>query len=328
MEFGCFIMQVLQYLLDDVSEFLSTRFIMPEEGRDIIEEDKGCINVLKAFIDYISERESENFRSRRHNNKDGVTLTTIHQSKGLEWDNVFIVKEERRLLYVAMTRARKKLFILYVIMDSNWQMLQPSRFLKEIPDHLREIQSELNSKDLQEKDQQIQTGTHCSIWAGLSRETESSDVDIVLKDTVKIPVHEGSKESMESMEACYGNSFLKRFIVEDRAVVSHLFHQWAKKPAFQDAKRLLDKVGFAIDERLRVKKSTHKDVMRELKSCLKCDEAFQYAQYVLRWEQIPADKRAHLMREKQIAYLQSLGCTVVPSSRLHASRLIEEYKSL
>ncbi|CAL5366728.1 unnamed protein product [Camellia sinensis] len=363
---------VLQYLLDDVSEFLSTRFIMPEEGRDIIEEDKGCINVLKAFVDYISERESENFRSRRHNNKDGVTLTTIHQSKGLEWDNVFIVKvneseipllhefngvlkencnsieEERRLLYVAMTRARKKLFILYVIMDSNWQMLQPSRFLKEIPDHLREIQSELNSKDLQKKDQQIQTGT-AEIPAGLSRETESSDVDIVLKDTVKIPVHEGSKESMESMEACYGNSFLKRFIVEDRAVVSHLFHQWAKKPAFQDPKRLLDKVGFAIDERLRVKKSTHKDVMRELKSCLKCDEAFQYAQYVLRWEQIPADKRAHLMREKQehfqklrienamgssaptskqIAYLQSLGCTVVPSSRLHASRLIEEYKSL
>lgn len=362
---------VLQYLLDDVSEFLSTRFIMPEEGRDIVEEDKGCINVLKAFIDYISERESENFRSRRHNNKDGVTLTTIHQSKGLEWDNVFIVKvneseiplshefngvlkencnsieEERRLLYVAMTRARKKLFILYVIMDSNWQMLQPSRFLKEIPDHLREIQSERNSKDLQ-KDQQIQTGT-AEIPAGLSRETESSEVDIVLKDTVKIPVHEGSKESMESMEACYGNSFLKRFIVEDRAVVSHLFHQWAKKPAFQDPKRLLDKVGFAIDERLRVKKSTHKDVMRELKSCLKCDEAFQYAQYVLRWEQIPADKRAHLMREKQehfqklrienamgssaptskqIAYLQSLGCTVVPSSRLHASRLIEEYKSL
>ncbi|KAL6980941.1 hypothetical protein U1Q18_022579, partial [Sarracenia purpurea var. burkii] len=41
------------------------------------------------------------------------------------------------------------------------------------------------------------------------------------------------------------------------------------------------------------------DVMRVLKSYLKFDDAFQYAQYVLRWEQIPADKRAHLMREKQ-----------------------------
>ena len=71
-------MQVLQYLLDDVSEFLS-RFTMPEEERDIVAEDKGCTHVLKKFIDYISERERENFRSRRHDNENAVTLTTIHQ---------------------------------------------------------------------------------------------------------------------------------------------------------------------------------------------------------------------------------------------------------
>nr|GMC98410.1 ATP-dependent DNA helicase SRS2-like protein At4g25120 [Ipomoea batatas] len=143
--------------------------------------------------------------------------------------------------------------------------------------------------------------------------------------------------------------WLFRFSTEDRAVVSHLFHKWAKKPAFQDPKRLLSKVGFVIDERLRGKKISHKDVLCALKSDLGCDEAFHYAEYVLKWEQIPADKRAYLMREKQehfqklrvenamssseptpkqIAYLQSLGCTVVPTSRLHASRLIEEYKSL
>ncbi|PSS33225.1 ATP-dependent DNA helicase SRS2-like protein [Actinidia chinensis var. chinensis] len=313
---------VLQYLLDDVSEFLSTRYTVPEGVRDIVAEDKGCAYVLKAFIDHVSERESENFRSRRRDNKDAITLTTIHQSKGLEWDTVFIVKaneseipllhefngvtkeicssieEERRLLYVAMTRARKKLFILYVIMDSNWQMLQPSRFLKEIPDHLLETQVEPNSKYLQRKDQQIQNGT-AEVTVGLDRGTESSEADMVPNDSVKVPVHDPSTESMESMEACNGNGFLKRFSVEDRAIVSHLFHQWAKKPAFQEPRRLLDKVTFAIDERLRVKKSTHKDVMRELKSCLKCDEAFQYAQYVLMWEKIPADKRTHLMREKQ-----------------------------
>jgi hypothetical protein len=33
-----------------------------------------------------------------------------------------------------------------------------------------------------------------------------------------------------------------RFNVEDRSVISHVFHQWAKKKAFQDPKRLLDKV--------------------------------------------------------------------------------------
>ncbi|KAM2164038.1 hypothetical protein ACFX1Q_041648 [Malus domestica] len=155
---------VLQYLLDDVSDFLSTHFVAGKGEREVVAEEKGCVNLLKAFIDYISERESENFHSRRHDNQSSVTLTTIHQSKGLEWDIVFIIKvneseiallhefngvakengtsieEERRLLYVAMTRARKKLFILYVTVDSSWQMLQPSRFLKEIPNHLREVQ--------------------------------------------------------------------------------------------------------------------------------------------------------------------------------------------
>ncbi|CAN1798747.1 ATP-dependent DNA helicase SRS2-like protein At4g25120 [Linum perenne] len=289
---------VLQYLLDDVTDFLSMQ-CTEEEGTDNSMEDKGCAKLLCSFLEYIAEQEKENFRSRRQENQNSITLTTIHQSKGLEWDVVFIIKandseipllyeyngaaeehgnsieEERRLLYVAMTRARKKLFILYVTVDSNWQILQPSRFLKEIPNHLREIQ--------------------------------------------------------------------------ERSIVSHLFHQWAKKQAFKTPKRLLDKVGFVIDERLRLKKTKHKDVLQGLKSCLNCDEAFQYAEYVLRWEKIPADKRAHIMREKQehfqklrieksmsssaptakqTAYLQNLGCTVSPTSRLHACRLIEQYKSL
>ncbi|CAN1215878.1 ATP-dependent DNA helicase SRS2-like protein At4g25120 [Linum perenne] len=154
---------VLQYLLDDVTDFLSMQ-CTEEEGTDNSMEDKGCAKLLCSFLEYIAEQEKENFRSRRQENQNSITLTTIHQSKGLEWDVVFIIKandseipllyeyngaaeehgnsieEERRLLYVAMTRARKKLFILYVTVDSNWQILQPSRFLKEIPNHLREIQ--------------------------------------------------------------------------------------------------------------------------------------------------------------------------------------------
>ncbi|PHT52496.1 ATP-dependent DNA helicase SRS2-like protein [Capsicum baccatum] len=353
---------VLQYLLDDVSDFLKTLKIEGES--ECKTEGQGCSNILKAFIDHISERESENFRTRRHDNKDSVTVTTIHQSKGLEWDTVFILKaneseipllhefngitnersnsieEERRLLYVAMTRARKKLFILYVIMDSNWQVLQPSRFLREIPRHLQETQEELtNHQKLQEETRQ----------SGSAEKVDSADHRITQDDPLSDPVDGLSKESIDTMELCNSKIFLKRFNAEDRAVVSHLFHQWAKKPAFQEPQRLLKKVGFVIDERLRVKKSTHKDVLRALKSLLTCEEALQYAESVLNWEKIPAEKRAYLMREKQeyfqklriesamgtsaptpkqIAYLQSLGCTTVPTSRLHASRLIEEYKSL
>ncbi|KAL9335522.1 hypothetical protein Peur_072703 [Populus x canadensis] len=362
---------VLQYLLDDVSDVLSMQ-VASKEGESGVQEQKGCVSLLKEFIDYITEREKENFRSRRHNNENSVTLTTIHQSKGLEWDTVFIVKaneseipllhefngsakengnaieEERRLFYVAMTRARKKLFITYVAMDSNWQMLHPSRFLKEIPDHLREIQAEVCLQDLQTKHREIRNET-VDIVIDLPKEQKVSDLETESNDFLVNQINEASKESLETIDSYNGNIFLRRFAVEERSVVSHLFHQWAKKQAFQNPKRLLTKVGFVIDERLRVKKNKHKDVLRALKSCLSCDEAFQYAEYVLRWEQIPADQRAHLMHEKQehfqklriensmsssaptskqIGYLQNLGCTVTPTSRLHASRLIEQYKSL
>ncbi|CAK8571971.1 unnamed protein product [Lathyrus sativus] len=367
------IRSVLQYLLDDVSEFLSTKFI-EIRGEKEMSEDKGCIFVLKSFIDYLFEREKENFRARRKDNDNSVTLTTIHQAKGLEWDIVFIVKaneseipllheykgvvkdtaaiveEERRLLYVAMTRARQKLFILYVTVDSNWQMLQPSRFLKEIPHHLLEFQSEINMQEVQiKRDGHQKETTNCTTDLLIKKQQSEADLIPVPNDLLNYHFSEASDELAEFAEANNGNDFIRRFNVEERSVVSHMFHKWAKKKAFQDPKRLLDKVGFVIDERLRQKKNKHKDLLNSLKSRLSCDEAMQYAQYVLRWEQIPADKRAHLMREKQehflklkienamgsatptdkqISYLKKLGCTTTPTSRLHASHLIEQYKSL
>ncbi|CAI8585071.1 unnamed protein product [Vicia faba] len=367
------IRSVLQYLLDDVSEFLSTKFI-EVRGEKEMSEDKGGIFVLKSFIDYLFEREKENFRARRKDNDNSVTLTTIHQAKGLEWDIVFIVKaneseipllheykgvvkdtaaiveEERRLLYVAMTRARQKLFILYVTVDSNWQMLQPSRFLKEIPHQLLEFQGEINMQELQIKREGHQKETtNCTTDLLIKKQQSEADLVPVPNDLLNYHFSEASNELAEFAEANNGNDFIRRFNVEERSVVSHIFHKWAKKKAFQDPKRLLDKVGFVIDERLRQKKNKHKDLLNSLKSCLRCDEATQYAQYVLRWEQIPADKRAHLMREKQehflklkmenamgsaaptdkqLSYLKKLGCTVTPTSRLHASQLIEQYKSL
>lgn len=80
--------------------------------------------------------------------KDQVPVITVHQSKGLEFDAVFIysatdehfpstlsksknsMREERRLFYVAMTRAKKQLYITYHIGPQNEQM--PSRFIHQI----------------------------------------------------------------------------------------------------------------------------------------------------------------------------------------------------
>ena len=85
--------------------------------------------------------------------EDRVVLSTIHQAKGLEWAAVFVMhlveskfpsaralgeagglEEERRLFYVAATRARERLFLSYPIMGGDTLVLnQPSCFLQEIP---------------------------------------------------------------------------------------------------------------------------------------------------------------------------------------------------
>lgn len=85
-----------------------------------------------------------------NNNDQGVCLSTMHRSKGLEWKNVYIidcnegyippgspdtpisqeeVEEERRLFYVAVTRAKERLFITYV---GNKKGKPVSRFVREL----------------------------------------------------------------------------------------------------------------------------------------------------------------------------------------------------
>jgi len=89
---------------------------------------------------------------------DVATLITLHQAKGLEFPVVFIVgmeegllphrksfddpgelEEERRLCYVGVTRAQKRVYLLYAYRRSLFgssSNSQPSRFLKDIPPHL------------------------------------------------------------------------------------------------------------------------------------------------------------------------------------------------
>ena len=92
---------------------------------------------------------------QKDESKDAVTLMTLHSAKGLEFDNVFFVgleegilphsrslidpeelSEEIRLAYVGLTRARKRLFLVYTHsrrVFGNVQTSQPSRILKVLP---------------------------------------------------------------------------------------------------------------------------------------------------------------------------------------------------
>ncbi|MFA7314738.1 MAG: ATP-dependent helicase [Candidatus Magasanikbacteria bacterium] len=102
----------------------------------------------------LQENYNNNQTEKKHKEKEDekIILSTVHQAKGLEWDAVFILnvsagqfpndrstgsdkelEEERRLFYVAITRARKYLYITYPLVSSAYSLLQgPSIFLEEI----------------------------------------------------------------------------------------------------------------------------------------------------------------------------------------------------
>jgi DNA helicase-2/ATP-dependent DNA helicase PcrA len=92
--------------------------------------------------------------------QDAVRLTTVHQAKGLEFDVVFViglaegqfplrraieegdVEEERRLFYVAVTRARDELYLCHPRVSTKGGPVMsspPSRFIEELPEQLYEI---------------------------------------------------------------------------------------------------------------------------------------------------------------------------------------------
>lgn len=130
----------IQELLNGIKDFSETAY---KEGKD----DK-----LPAFLEGVALLTDQDGEKEGDQNK--VTLMTIHSSKGLEFSNVFLagleeelfpaqqcvvspsaLEEERRLFYVALTRAEKRIFLSYATTRyKNGQVVssRPSRFIGEI----------------------------------------------------------------------------------------------------------------------------------------------------------------------------------------------------
>lgn len=130
----------IQELLNGIKDFSETAY---KEGKD----DK-----LPAFLEGVALLTDQDGEKEGDMNK--VTLMTIHAAKGLEFPNVFLtgveeelfpaqqsvtapaaLEEERRLFYVAVTRAEKRVFISYATSRyKNGQVVssRPSRFIGEI----------------------------------------------------------------------------------------------------------------------------------------------------------------------------------------------------
>lgn len=136
-------------------EYAGQRKIKAEELIDILEELQESTREFKTYEDWFIHMEEYKEELKRQatlnkNHKtDSITIATMHSAKGLEFQTVFIVdanegitphkkavlaadvEEERRLFYVAMTRAKEYLYILSAKERYN-KVLQNSRFIDEI----------------------------------------------------------------------------------------------------------------------------------------------------------------------------------------------------
>jgi superfamily I DNA/RNA helicase len=133
-------------------------------ARDYENDPENLPGTLEGFLEkilFFTEDEISNpAKKKTDRGKHSVKLMSLHNSKGLEFPYVSIIgvnekilpheksihseknlEEERRLFYVGITRARKKLNLSYLLSKSNYGKeiaLSPSRFLKELPEECLE----------------------------------------------------------------------------------------------------------------------------------------------------------------------------------------------
>ena len=123
-------------------------------ARGEIENPSGSPSILALFLEQALLSVEPTVKNVRAGESEAVTLMTVHSSKGLEFERVFItgleegtlphqnsleseaaIEEERRLLYVAITRARKELHLCHIKRHRYRPDFpsEPSRFLYELP---------------------------------------------------------------------------------------------------------------------------------------------------------------------------------------------------
>jgi DNA helicase-2/ATP-dependent DNA helicase PcrA len=124
-----------------------------DQLNELLELSKG-FETLKEWLEHIENypiiMEQQNRQRVNERNEDAVNIVTMHASKGLEWKVVILpdvnegvvphnkavtdeeIEEERRMFYVAMTRAKENLFIFYIEEKGKTGNILPSRFIDEI----------------------------------------------------------------------------------------------------------------------------------------------------------------------------------------------------
>ncbi len=150
----------LRYLLDTMEYEKYTREAFSRQSEQetagqflhFLKKESKSTPTWKFLIDHSVDFARDRQNSAANDSSSGVHILTMHASKGLEFDRVYIpclnegiipvrnchlqkeIEEERRLFYVAMTRAKHELFLLYAE-GSNKNSRRPSRFLEVLGIH-------------------------------------------------------------------------------------------------------------------------------------------------------------------------------------------------
>ena len=139
-----------------LKEYAEFRRMNAEDLMEVLNELQESARAYKTYDEWFAymeryKKEMDEMRKRQQEIKEGVHLATMHSSKGLEYDKVFILdaaegitpykkavldadlEEERRMFYVAMTRAKKELTICWAKKQFSHE-LTVSRFVEEMKD--------------------------------------------------------------------------------------------------------------------------------------------------------------------------------------------------
>ena len=143
-------------LLGPQAQAASNALITAGDGSEVIDADAPLTMVMSPLSAFLSHASLEAGDNQAQAGQDAIQLMTVHSAKGLEFDAVFItgleeglfphenseqaddgVEEERRLMYVAITRARKRLYMSFAqtrMLHGQTRYNMKSRFFDELPE--------------------------------------------------------------------------------------------------------------------------------------------------------------------------------------------------
>jgi DNA helicase-2/ATP-dependent DNA helicase PcrA len=153
---------VLAVLETGYADYLKTKYEAAQSRQEDIQQlavfarSYRSLQVLLSELILLGELWGQDVEANKSNDREKLVLSSVHQAKGLEWHTVFIMRmcendfpspmalreadgeeEERRIFYVAATRAKDELILTHPLIDmgprASGLLLQPSRFLQELP---------------------------------------------------------------------------------------------------------------------------------------------------------------------------------------------------